>query len=1314
MLKGKTVEILKSLQQSEALPYLCENIVELLRFVLDYTCEIIKRYLVSDNLVPQLRSLVDNKDDGSDESEALTLCLASIYPVFLDPEQVRCLFQPFQEQVCILQGSKDTNLAIEAGKVFRLLVGETAFTSSNPDIIWKCIKGLLSEGNDDACWDIGYKLWVRWTNKLDLSKSESFQELMTTQDYWKMLQRGVSATSYDHKKYSLNALTRSIQKISRDIDFRYMKWRMQEKSKYIGEWQRYTTLIEIIAIDTSLHQTEDSVGDLRYLMSSKSLIPSPWTVSLLSAGIRSPMETIRKFVTSTALNIPETDMAVFRYEAEFVSKILLPSGMIASNFVTQLDDSHNYTCPYAEHVTQFVYNLLMSLSDDDECNNYIGYILQLLTDKKTSYDPARLSIVRGLERTVRVRSYSGFEFFKPNLGMLVGLTTPNTETKLRQRMMFYLYIQILNYSNPDEASVDPWFGILDALFSQHVEFIPDVIDQVTNTFKKYWSDHSCPEVLTIDLPFAAEIYSRVADSKDQVLDYLEQELSIDDIGRAMSYKLPSLTKFMTDNKEALSRIISPAAQAFSNSYYQVLKTLNIECTVRREELLNILSNENDYEKISEWLRAALLSSNISLALTELWGYVKQKYGHRVKLDTEARASRENSMSLAYELLTKSTKCATNYDEILELASEHFASSATSCRYSICKFLNSLLDNITESNTSGDKLSDAIDTMWSGLADDRLVATERYLHYEFIEMIFSKSNIIHFTNDSLSKTLENLANSLVQLSYARRSILPKLSHSLYTSEKQQTKSPLWVSRVFTAIYCFQQIDDNLFRFEKIISRELDSLVPSRDMDSYYDAYGNDEVSAKAISIAYLSSLKADHLELFYHIIESEDYNVLIPIKKNDDIEERMRVQLFQIIILLERSFDTETKRTILQKYLLPMLDTEPSPLVRIYVEWISCRILLSIPDLVEESIVVPLEHSEDQPRILASLQRMGLMLARRLKVQESAEIASDFYRAYLLRVIALATSNRAAVRHSAVLLLYAVHTELTSSTCSDEFRAYLSDLIGVVENISRNAQAADSFKHFRSGDKSIWDIETDYTLVGICGGVMRRISDKVMPLIEKEEFAKYVPIDEAELDVPIGEPDNEIWKAPLSNTVQRALMADTSIQLQTKSGAWNSEDNEERKITRGELIVLASLVDKPPNLGGICRLSDVLGAQVLCMNDMNITKNSEFKGVAVTADHWMPMKEVKIEDIIPYMRQVKKAGYTLIGLEQTDKSVELDRNLEFPKKSLLLLGKEREGIPGDLLAELDFCVEIKQVGMIRSMNIQTATAVVVHAYSSQHC
>lgn len=163
------------------------------------------------------------------------------------------------------------------------------------------------------------------------------------------------------------------------------------------------------------------------------------------------------------------------------------------------------------------------------------------------------------------------------------------------------------------------------------------------------------------------------------------------------------------------------------------------------------------------------------------------------------------------------------------------------------------------------------------------------------------------------------------------------------------------------------------------------------------------------------------------------------------------------------------------------------------------------------------------------------------------------------------------------------------------------------------------------------------------------------------------------------------------------------------------DNQSSAVTvkRSPLIVIASLVDKAPNLGGICRLCDVLGAGLLTVHDIRIKNHPQFKSVAVTADRWMPMEAVTTQDITKFMRSKKQEGYTLIGLEQTDKSIQLDNKFQFPPKSLILLGTESEGIPGHLLSELDLCLEIKQSGVIRSMNIQTATAVIVHAYSAQH-
>jgi tRNA guanosine-2'-O-methyltransferase len=49
--------------------------------------------------------------------------------------------------------------------------------------------------------------------------------------------------------------------------------------------------------------------------------------------------------------------------------------------------------------------------------------------------------------------------------------------------------------------------------------------------------------------------------------------------------------------------------------------------------------------------------------------------------------------------------------------------------------------------------------------------------------------------------------------------------------------------------------------------------------------------------------------------------------------------------------------------------------------------------------------------------------------------------------------------------------------------------------------------------------------------------------------------------------------------------------------------------------------------------------------------------------------------------MKKDGYSLVGLEQTSNSVQL-QNYTFPSNVVLVLGHEKEGIPANILLLLD--------------------------------
>uniref|UniRef100_A0A8C4YJI8 tRNA (guanosine(18)-2'-O)-methyltransferase TARBP1 n=1 Tax=Gopherus evgoodei TaxID=1825980 RepID=A0A8C4YJI8_9SAUR len=152
-------------------------------------------------------------------------------------------------------------------------------------------------------------------------------------------------------------------------------------------------------------------------------------------------------------------------------------------------------------------------------------------------------------------------------------------------------------------------------------------------------------------------------------------------------------------------------------------------------------------------------------------------------------------------------------------------------------------------------------------------------------------------------------------------------------------------------------------------------------------------------------------------------------------------------------------------------------------------------------------------------------------------------------------------------------------------------------------------------------------------------------------------------------------------------------------------------SNSRLIVVASLIDKPTNLGGLCRTSEIFGASALVVGSLHYINDKQFQHLSVSAEQWLPLVEVKPSQLVNYLQQKKTEGYTIIGVEQTAKSSDLTEYC-FPEKSLLLLGNEHEGIPANLIQHLDVCVEIPQQGIIRSLNVHVSGALLIWEYTRQ--
>lgn len=149
-----------------------------------------------------------------------------------------------------------------------------------------------------------------------------------------------------------------------------------------------------------------------------------------------------------------------------------------------------------------------------------------------------------------------------------------------------------------------------------------------------------------------------------------------------------------------------------------------------------------------------------------------------------------------------------------------------------------------------------------------------------------------------------------------------------------------------------------------------------------------------------------------------------------------------------------------------------------------------------------------------------------------------------------------------------------------------------------------------------------------------------------------------------------------------------------------------------LIVVASLVNRAPNLGGLARSSEIFAVKQYIVNSLKDLENKEFQALSMTAEKWLNVAELKSFQIVDYLLEMKSKGYSVVGAEQTTGSRPIQQ-IEFPKRSILVLGHEKEGLPAHIISHLDIIAEIPQFGVVRSLNVHVTGAIFMWEYAKQH-
>ena len=140
----------------------------------------------------------------------------------------------------------------------------------------------------------------------------------------------------------------------------------------------------------------------------------------------------------------------------------------------------------------------------------------------------------------------------------------------------------------------------------------------------------------------------------------------------------------------------------------------------------------------------------------------------------------------------------------------------------------------------------------------------------------------------------------------------------------------------------------------------------------------------------------------------------------------------------------------------------------------------------------------------------------------------------------------------------------------------------------------------------------------------------------------------------------------------------------------------------DLTVLLEAVNKPHNLSAILRTCDAAGvfeANFICKENEVKTFNSTAQG----SQKWVKLN--KHTSHVSAISSLKKKGFKLYGTSLDEKSIDY-REIDFTKNTCFVLGAEKWGLSNELIKNVDECIFIPMSGMVQSLNVSVAAAILL--------
>ncbi len=146
----------------------------------------------------------------------------------------------------------------------------------------------------------------------------------------------------------------------------------------------------------------------------------------------------------------------------------------------------------------------------------------------------------------------------------------------------------------------------------------------------------------------------------------------------------------------------------------------------------------------------------------------------------------------------------------------------------------------------------------------------------------------------------------------------------------------------------------------------------------------------------------------------------------------------------------------------------------------------------------------------------------------------------------------------------------------------------------------------------------------------------------------------------------------------------------------------------EAVLILPDIRSTHNVGAIFRTADALGiAKIYLVGttpaplDRFGRVRSDIAKTALGAENTVPWESKAT--LAPLLTKLKKEGFTIVAIEQSEKSVDY-KKVKSSEKTVFIVGTEVTGLPKSVLQKCDIIAEIPMAGMKESLNVSVATGV----------